>query len=139
MSARSTTTPLHGVSELLTSLDAAYDHITATALRDAPAQLVGLELEGHLVDLAAPGRRPDGARVAHLLDTLPPMPAGSAITEEPGGQIELSTPPAATLDDAIAALRRDRDALGQALAARGYGAAHLGADPARPLAVVNSA
>jgi len=122
----------------LTSIDVALAHVAAAALRDTPdVGRVGLELELHLVDLRLPARRPDWAQVQGLIDGLDTMPAGSSITAEPGGQLELSTPPAATLSEAVQALRRDRDALRVALAGAGFGGAALGADPARPVDVVN--
>ncbi len=74
-----------------------------------------------------------------LLVGLPPMPAGSRVTVEPGGQLELSTPPAHGVAQAVAALRSDRQLLKQALASVGFGTAPLGADPARPPERVNPA
>ena len=98
---------------------------------------VGLELEFHLVDLARPARRPNWAEVRSLTATLPPMPSGSLVTLEPGGQIELSTPPAPDVVSSIAALQADRAVLRSALATAGFGAAPIGADPARPLRRIN--
>ena len=122
-------------------VDFARAHIERTALRDSPggspSGRVGLELEFHLVDLARPARRPSWAQVQALLQGLPAMPAGSRVTVEPGGQVELSTPPAPDVVTAVAALRADRQALRADLAAAGFGAAPIGADPARPVRRVN--
>jgi glutamate--cysteine ligase len=118
-------------------LDRAREHVAATALHDGPIGLVGLELEAHLVDLDLPARRPTWAQVQHLLATVPAMPSGSTVTAEPGGQLELSTPPAPTIAAAAAALQRDRAELGTALASTGFGAASIGTDPARPIDVIN--
>jgi glutamate--cysteine ligase len=65
------------------------------------------------------------------------MPARSRVTVEPGGQLELSTPPARDVVASIAALREDRAVLRQRLADAGFGAAPLGADPARPVRRIN--
>ena len=65
------------------------------------------------------------------------MPSGSPVTLEPGGQIELSTPPAADLAAAVAALRADSDALRAQLREAGFGAAALGSDLARPVSRIN--
>ncbi len=92
---------------------------------------VGLELELHLVRLDRPEHRPAWSEVLALVATLPAMPHGSSVTLEPGGQIELSTPPGVDVVAAVAALRADRSVLTAALAERGFGAAPLGADPAR--------
>ncbi len=121
---------------LLTSrdpLDAARAHIAEGALREsAPGPgLVGLELEFHLVDRHVPATRPGWERITTLVASLPPMPSGSSVTVEPGGQLELSTPPGADTASAVAALAADRHVLTAALNEAGYGAAPLGADPAR--------
>src|SRR3954447_9277747 len=61
-----------------------------------------------------------------------PLPAGGRITFEPGGQVELSSAPASSTAEAIAATERDAIELLGRLAARGLGAVALGLDPARP-------
>jgi glutamate--cysteine ligase len=113
------------------AVEAAREHIVRTALNPGPTGRVGLELEFHLVGLADPARRPAWPDVQALVAGLPPMPAGSRVTVEPGGQIELSGPPAADVAAAVADLRADRAVLAASLAAAGYGAAPIGADPAR--------
>jgi glutamate--cysteine ligase len=112
-------------------LEAARAHVAAVALRPDISGRVGLELEQHLVDLARPGARPSWQEVQALDAALGPLPCGSAVTWEPGGQVELSTTPQPGLVAAVEALRADRAALARTLAAAGYGAAPLGADPAR--------
>ena len=116
---------------------AAHGLVAASALVASEDSRVGLELEFHLVDLAEPAHRPDWPAVLALLAGLPPMPGGSSVTLEPGGQIELSTPPQADVVAAVTTLRADRATLRTALAAAGFGAAPLGADPARPVARTN--
>ncbi len=116
---------------------AAAAHIAGTALRPTDSRSVGLELEFHLVELARPRRRPAWPEVEALAAQLPPMPSGSTVTFEPGGQIELSTPPAPDVVAAVGALAADRDVLRASLREHGYGAAALGADPARPPERVN--
>jgi glutamate--cysteine ligase len=124
------------------AVGAAREHVLATALRDDPPlpsgeRRVGLELEFHLVDLAAPARRPRWPEIEQLVAQLPALPNGSSVTVEPGGQLELSTPPGASTAAAVAALQADRAALSGALRARGFGTASLGADIARPAQRVN--
>lgn len=116
---------------------AATTYIAESALTAGTEHRVGLELEFHVVDLADPARRPSWEEVLRLVDALPPMPSGSSVTLEPGGQIELSTPPLADVVATIAALRQDRHVLRSTLAAHGYGAAPLGSDPARPVRRTN--
>lgn len=114
-------------------LASARSHVAEGALRETPPGpgLVGLELEFHLVDRHVPATRPGWERITTLVAAVPPLPAGSSVTVEPGGQLELSTPPAADIASAVAALAADRRALTDALGQAGYGAAPLGADPAR--------
>lgn len=115
-------------------VEAARQHIASTALRDSgpgPGR-VGLELEMHLVDLADPLRRPGWHEVQDLVRGLPVLPSASPVTLEPGGQVELSTPPADDVVAAVAALRLDEDVLRRHLRGLGFGLAPLGTDPARP-------
>lgn len=118
---------------------AAREHVSSSALVDSTARRVGLELEFHLVRLAEPARRPAWPEVLAVLDALPAMAAGSKVSVEPGGQVELSTPPAPDAVTAVAALRTDEATLRSALAEVGFGAAALGADPARRPGRVNPA
>jgi glutamate--cysteine ligase len=62
---------------------------------------------------------------------------GSAVTVEPGGQIELSGPPEAGVAPAVARLRFEGTGARLALADRRLGLAYAGADPARPSRRVN--
>jgi glutamate--cysteine ligase len=119
------------------AVDVAHDHIVRTALTEDAGGRVGLELEFHLVDLADPARRPTWPEVQGVAGGLPTMPSGSLVTLEPGGQIELSTPPAADLTSSVAALQADREVLRAGLLDVGFGAAPLGADLARPVQRVN--
>ena len=142
MTAQQLTTPHAPVAEdvLLTSsepLEAARRHVAEAALADGTTGRVGLELEMHLVDLAEPGRRPTWEQVQRLASTIGPLPAHSPVTLEPGGQIELSTPPADDVVGAVAALRADREVLRRRLHDAGFGAAPLGTDLARPVARIN--
>jgi glutamate--cysteine ligase len=140
MTAQFSPVDLESPADPLSAVDpvaAARAHIIDTALVETDGRRVGLELEFHLVDLQSPGRRPTWDRVQALAAGLPPMPAGSSVTVEPGGQIELSTPPTADVVSSVAALRADRAVLRGGLAAAGFGAAPVGADPARPVRRIN--
>jgi ergothioneine biosynthesis glutamate--cysteine ligase EgtA len=114
-------------------LDQARAHIVDVALSASEIGDVGLELEMHLVDLAEPSQRVPWDRLTALVAELPSMPAGSAVTLEPGGQVELSTPPRPGVAAAIDALIADRRALGGAMAGERLGLVALGADLARPI------
>lgn len=118
------------------ALEAARRHIEAVSLREDDGTRVGLELELHLLDLRRPTERPSWAEVEELVAGLPPMPAASAVTVEPGGQVELSSPPAPDAVTAVHDLERDVAALRAAVAPR-YGLVALGADPLRPVRRIN--
>ncbi|WP_051276940.1 ergothioneine biosynthesis glutamate--cysteine ligase EgtA [Marmoricola sp. URHB0036] len=118
-------------------LETARQHVAEAALTDGPGGQVGLELEFHLVDLVHPARRPTWAEATRLADGIGPLPSRSLVTLEPGGQIELSTPPGGDVVSAVAALRADREVLRARLRDEGFGAAPLGADLARPVARIN--
>jgi glutamate--cysteine ligase len=67
-----------------------------------------------------------------LLSGLEPLPGGSRVTFEPGGQVELSTPPAAGLEPALAAAAADAAALLAALERAGLRGVATALDTCRP-------
>src|SRR5215218_8721175 len=108
------------------TLDDARARVVAGALADAPVGLVGLELEGHLVDLDRPAERVPWSRVLDAARRVRSLPGGSRLTVEPGGQVELSGPPGQDAAAAVTAMRRDEAVLRAALAADRLGWALLG-------------
>jgi glutamate--cysteine ligase len=125
-----------GVAEPL-STDDAEQYVYESALRESDVGRVGLELETHLIDLAAVPRRPSWARVAAAAADLGTPPGGSLVTLEPGGQLELSGPPADDVLGAISALRTDEQRVRLILGEQQLGLAHAGADPLRPSRRIN--
>jgi glutamate--cysteine ligase len=115
----------------LASLTAAAEHIAANCLADTQVGLVGLELEAHCFDVADPTRRPGWQELGDVIESASELPCGSRITVEPGGAVELSTPPVRGVVAAIDALMADRAALRTAFAKAGLGLVLLGADPLR--------
>lgn len=100
----------------------------------APGNRVGVELEFLVFDRAdldahVPVTRTRRA-LAEFLDGAG-LPGGSAVTFEPGGQVELSAPPAA-LPEAIRGVAADVEAVRGALAGAGLILAGVGLDPVRP-------
>jgi glutamate--cysteine ligase len=112
-------------------------YIADGCLADSPLRRVGLELEGHCHDPADPHRRPRWGEISHVLERLPSLPGGSAVTVEPGGAVELSGPPVEGVAAAIDAMRRDQAVLRSAFADAGLGLVFLGADPLRPPQRIN--
>lgn len=121
----------------LAGLDEAFHHIASNALTADPIGTIGLEIEMHLVDLARPATRVSWNRLISLVAALPSLPAGSAVTLEPGGQVELSTVPAPDIATSVRMLEADRHALTAAFATDNLGFATLGADPARSFERMN--
>ena len=112
--------------------DAAYAQIAAACVVPCRTSRVGLELEFHLVDLDAPEVRPTWERVSDAVLPGPVLPGLSRLTVEPGGQLELSAPPAPDLGTAIARVRADERALRLHCAQRRLGLLAWGGDPVRP-------
>jgi glutamate--cysteine ligase len=108
----------------------AREHLARTALTPGPLGTVGLELERHIVDLRSPPAIVSWHRLQDALAGVQ-LPYGSRLTVEPGGQLELSTVPAADVAAAVTALTADDAALAPALAAAGLGLHACGTDPAR--------
>ncbi|SPM30066.1 ergothioneine biosynthesis glutamate--cysteine ligase EgtA [Mycobacterium terramassiliense] len=116
---------------------AAAKYIAEACLIDGPLRRIGLELEGHCHDPTDPHRRPGWDEISDVLERLPALPGGSAVTVEPGGAVELSGPPADGALAAIDAMNRDQAVLRSALADAGLGLVFLGADPLRPPKRIN--
>ncbi|OBH16761.1 ergothioneine biosynthesis glutamate--cysteine ligase EgtA [Mycolicibacter sinensis] len=115
----------------------AADYIALGCLTDAPLGRVGLEIEAHCFDPADPLRRPGWAEIGEVLQSLPVLPGGSRVTVEPGGAVELSSPPLMGALAAIEAMAADQAVLRSAFADAGLGLVPLGADPLRPAHRVN--
>ncbi|MFJ9038904.1 ergothioneine biosynthesis glutamate--cysteine ligase EgtA [Streptomyces sp. NPDC102406] len=106
--------------------------VRGICFKTGPPRTVGVELEWivHEPDRPqdpVPAERLDAAYVA-----LRALPLGSALTVEPGGQVELSSFPAATLMDCVSAMRADLTAVRTALRGHGLVLAGHGTDPWRP-------
>jgi glutamate--cysteine ligase len=67
-----------------------------------------------------------------LIERLSPLPAGSRLTLEPGGQLELSSAPFRTIDEVCTAAATDLAVLDEACEAAQVELIALGADPVRP-------
>jgi glutamate--cysteine ligase len=123
--------------EPLISLAAAADHVAEECLVDTPVGLVGLELEAHCFDVSDPDRRPGWGELCAVIESVPALPSRSRVTVEPGGAVELSTPPVHGVVEAIDALMADRVVLQTAFEKAGLGLVLLGADPLRPPERIN--
>ncbi|BBX75800.1 ergothioneine biosynthesis glutamate--cysteine ligase EgtA [Mycobacterium shinjukuense] len=121
----------------IASSAAAARYIADGCLVDGPVGRVGLEMEAHCFDPADPIRRPSWQEITDVLRWLSPLPGGSVVSVEPGGAVELSSPPADGVVPAIDAMACDQAVLRSAFADAGLGLVFLGADPLRPPERIN--
>lgn len=101
------------------------------AVPSAGPTRVGIEQEWHTYCLADPGRHLHPEEVLGAVSVGGPLPHGSTVTVEPGGQVEVATAPAEPWWTAIEALRDDGAVVRGALAAAGIGVLGAGTDPFR--------
>lgn len=99
------------------TLDAAHTRSCQAALTAADVGTVGLEIEAHLVDLRAVAEAVPWPRVEQVTESVRAVVQRSAVTVEPGGQLELSGQPEADIVAAVRGLRHDWQGVRLALAA----------------------
>ncbi len=118
-------------------------YVASVCFKHGPPRLLGAELEW-VVQHSGNPHRP--LQVHHLADALgahaPPslvpdspqasLPYGSTVTVEPGGQLEISSPPCASLTELIVTVEGDTAALTHLLDPAGLVLTGLGSDPHRP-------
>ena len=103
--------------------------------KTGPPGRVGVELEWLVCDGLDPALPVDQQRAATAVAPLSAagaLPGGGMITTEPGGQVELSSAPAAGLGDCIAIADLDLAALRQAIHQESLCLSGQGLDPIRP-------
>lgn len=118
-------------------------YVASVCFKHGPPKLFGLELEWTVHHAEDPSQPLDPRRLAaalgeHAPPTLVPdspqrpLPTGTPLTVEPGGQIEISTPPRASLGELFATVAEDITQLTALLAQEGLVLGDRGADPHRP-------
>lgn len=133
--------PLEG--QVLRTVDEAMEHVHAICFKTGPPRRVGVELEWTVHHADDPGRPidPSTLRTAlgeHAPRTFDPdspqkaLPKGDSLTLEPGGQVELSTPPHDSLARLHATAASDLGYLAERLARVGLRLGEHGIDPYRP-------
>jgi glutamate--cysteine ligase len=118
--------------------------VTRTCFKTGPPGRVGIESEwfvhdvadknddSHHSDHSDQADRVSLDRLRALVDDASPLPGGSALTFEPGGQLELSTACGDNLPHARDLLDGDLHHLDKLLADRGLLRVGVGLDPVRP-------
>jgi glutamate--cysteine ligase len=105
-------------------------HTEERSMAPSDRGLVGVEIELLTYPSGDPGRRAPAGTLRALADRTG-LPAGSRITLEPGGQVEISTPPLRGLAHALPAAAADLAAISAALRAAGLDPVARGLDTLR--------
>ncbi|MFC7329693.1 ergothioneine biosynthesis glutamate--cysteine ligase EgtA [Marinactinospora rubrisoli] len=108
-----------------------HDYVRGICFKTGPPGRVGVEAEWLVHDPRRPGEPVPLDHLSAIVAEAGPPPAGSAITYEPGGQLELSSPPQDGPAAAHAALTADLDHVEAPLHAAGLRLRGVGLDPHR--------
>ncbi|MEU0673506.1 ergothioneine biosynthesis glutamate--cysteine ligase EgtA [Streptomyces sp. NPDC006172] len=106
--------------------------VRGICFKTGPPRTLGVELEWLVHDAREPRLPVTPERLEAAYAALRPLPLSSALTVEPGGQLELSSQPAASLTECVTRLRADLDAVRAVLRGEGLALAGLGTDPWHP-------
>ncbi|WP_051452397.1 ergothioneine biosynthesis glutamate--cysteine ligase EgtA [Actinospica robiniae] len=113
----------------------AADYIRGVCFKTGPPASTGVELEWLVLDRAQPHRQVLPEQLDEALASLPAadgcLPSGTRITREPGGQLELSSPPASRLLACVDTVAEDLALVGRALDVHGLELSGYGLDPFR--------
>ena len=112
---------IQDVSARIAGVADAEAFVASTCFKTGPPRLLGVELEWFVHDTRNPRTKITTERLAAALGPHAPaaitgnpgvaLPCGSAVTVEPGGQVEISSPPAATLTDCLDIAATDLEVL----------------------------
>ncbi|MEU5566027.1 ergothioneine biosynthesis glutamate--cysteine ligase EgtA [Micromonospora musae] len=137
-----TTPPELDSGAILHESGAAAHHLARICFKTGPPVRTGVELEWTVHDAADPARRVDPARLRAALgrhspvtldeaSPAQPLRRGSAVSLEPGGQVELSTPPHTSIGALIRATETDIAQVTGLLERAGLTLGGTGIDPHR--------
>ncbi|MFI9008309.1 glutamate-cysteine ligase family protein [Actinosynnema sp. NPDC053489] len=118
-------------------------YVASVCFKHGPPRLLGVELEWTVHHVEDPSRPLDAKTLAaalgrHAPPTLVPdspqrpLPSGTPLTVEPGGQVEISTPPRESLTELLKTVAADIEHLQRLLEPAGLRLGQHGADPFRP-------
>ncbi|WP_308119535.1 ergothioneine biosynthesis glutamate--cysteine ligase EgtA [Streptomyces sp. JJ38] len=100
-------------------------YVRGICFKTGPPRRVGVELEWHVRDREDPARAAPPELLDAALAPFQPggtpgrLPGGGRLTREPGGQLELSSPPGESLADCVSLAATDLAVLREALAGAG--------------------
>jgi glutamate--cysteine ligase len=100
--------------------------------KTGPPRTLGVELEWLVQELHDPRLPASPERLEAAYAALRPLPLSSALTVEPGGQLELSSAPATSLTECVGSVSADLDAVRAVLREAGLILSGIGHDPWNP-------
>ncbi|KUM70554.1 ergothioneine biosynthesis glutamate--cysteine ligase EgtA [Streptomyces griseorubiginosus] len=106
--------------------------VRGICFKTGPPRRIGVELEWLVHELRGPQLPVTPERLTAAYAALRTVPLKSALTVEPGGQLELSSQPADSLTECIDTVSADLAAVRAALAEQGLGLVGFGHDPWHP-------
>jgi glutamate--cysteine ligase len=106
--------------------------VRGICFKTGPPRVLGVELEWHVHELRDPRLPATPARLEAAYAALRSLPLASSLTIEPGGQLELSSAPAASLMECVESVSADLDAVRATLREMDLGISGFGHDPWNP-------
>lgn len=106
-------------------------HVAGTCFKTGPPGPVGVELEWLVYDEFDPRAPVPSTRLDGVVSSVSSLLRRGAVTLEPGGQLELSSAPAASLPECLEETGAELDQLRKAANETGLRLAGLGLDPLR--------
>ncbi len=103
--------------------------VRGICFKTGPPRTLGVEVEWLVHELRRPQLPVTPERLEAAYAALRTLPLRSALTVEPGGQLELSSAPAGSLMECIGSVSADLDAVRAVLREDGLGLVGLGQDP----------
>ncbi|MEU1402801.1 ergothioneine biosynthesis glutamate--cysteine ligase EgtA [Streptomyces sp. NPDC005728] len=103
--------------------------VRGICFKTGPPRTLGVEVEWLVHELRLPQLPVTPERLEAAYAALRTVPLSSPLTIEPGGQLELSSPPAASLMECIDTVSADLDTVRAVLAEYGLGLVGAGHDP----------
>jgi glutamate--cysteine ligase len=106
--------------------------VRGICFKTGPPRLLGVEVEWLVHELRSPRLPVPPERLEAAYAALRTLPLRSALTVEPGGQLELSSAPAGSLMECVGSVSADLDAVRATLREAGLGLSGYGQDPWNP-------
>ncbi|WP_181808716.1 ergothioneine biosynthesis glutamate--cysteine ligase EgtA [Streptomyces shenzhenensis] len=103
--------------------------VKGICFKTGPPRTLGVEVEWLVQELRGPQLPVTSERLEAAYAALRTVPLGSTLTVEPGGQLELSSPPAASLTECAGTVSADLDAVRKVLADQDLQLVGVGHDP----------